>query len=339
MLVLLVAQTQRMVTTVMIAVFHLWSWRKVVEVVVRGLMVPQDLVVAVAVVRVVRVDREGAVRSGLMAVVLWGQIAAAAAAGVWEASAGMEELLLVMAVMAYHQVYLEHLLIEEQAVLVVEGTSASASAVGGNGGGGDGSSNAASATAGTPNTGSGGGGGKDTSGVKSNGAAGGSGIVIIRYLSALPAGFRTVNERVLVQDEDGWLLMAAYNHQAGTNPNLVSGTTPSSATEGFSHIWPGTHLGLTASDIAEVRFYCHSSNHNRVINFSVNNDWVKTAILTGSISGNSVTYWTSGTTKLDGHTANLPDATNHVWPNQGSGSYPVTFFDFPFFQLTLHIGL
>ena len=121
-LVLLVAQTQRMVTTVMIAVFHLWSWRKVVEVVVRGLMVPQDLVVAVAVVRVVRVDREGAVRSGLMAVVLWGKIAAAAAAGVWVASAGMEELLLVMAVMAYHQVYLEHLLIEEQAVLVVEGT-------------------------------------------------------------------------------------------------------------------------------------------------------------------------------------------------------------------------
>ena len=157
---------------------------------------------------------------------------------------------------------------------------------------------------------------------------------------APPAGFRTVNERVLVQDEDGWLLMAAYNHQAGTNPNLVSGTTPSSATEGFSHIWPGTHLGLTASDIAEVRFYCHTSNHNRVINFSVNNDWVKTAILTGSISGNSVTYWTSGTTKLDGHTAYLPDATEHVYPNQGSGSYPVTFFDFPFYQrLTLHIGL
>ena len=121
-LVLLVAQTKRMVTTVMIAVFHPWSWRKVVEVVVRGLMVPQDLVVAVAVVRVVRVDRVGAVRSGLMVVVLWGQIAAAGVAGVWEALAGMEELLLVMAVMAYHQVYLEHLLFEEQVVLVVEGT-------------------------------------------------------------------------------------------------------------------------------------------------------------------------------------------------------------------------
>jgi hypothetical protein len=141
---------------------------------------------------------------------------------------------------------------------------------------------------------------------------------------------------VLVQDEDGWLLMAAYNHQAGTNPNLVSGTTPSSATEGFSHIWPGTHLGLTASDIAEVRFYCHTGNHNRVINFSVNNDWVKTAILTGSISGNLASYWNSGTTKLDGHTAYLPDTTNNVWPNQGSGSNPHTFFDFPFFQTNAH---
>ena len=119
---LLVAQTKRMVTTVMIAVFHLWSWRKVVEVVVRGLMVPQDLVVAVAVVRVVRVDRVGAVRSGLMVVVLWGQIAVAGVAGVWEALAGMEELLLVMAVMAYHQVYLEHSLLEEQVVVVVKGT-------------------------------------------------------------------------------------------------------------------------------------------------------------------------------------------------------------------------
>ena len=121
-LVLLVVQTKRMVTTVMIAVFHLWSWRKVVEVVVRGLMVSQDLVVAVAVVRVVRVEREGAVRSGLMGVILLGQIAVAAAAGVWEALAGMEELLLVMAVMEHHQVYLEHLLFEEQAVLVVKGT-------------------------------------------------------------------------------------------------------------------------------------------------------------------------------------------------------------------------
>ena len=138
----------------------------------------------------------------------------------------------------------------------------------------------------------------------------------------------------MVQDQDGWLLMAAYNHQSGTNPDLVEGTTPSSATEGFSHIWPGTYLGLTASDIAEVRFYCHTSNHNRMMHFSVNNDWIKTAILTGRLSGNLVSYWNSGTTKLPGHTAYLPDATVHVYPNQHSGSYPVTFFDYPFYDGT-----
>mmetsp|Transcript_9712 Transcript_9712/g.39776 ORF Transcript_9712/g.39776 Transcript_9712/m.39776 type:complete len:262 (-) Transcript_9712:153-938(-) len=148
-----------------------------------------------------------------------------------------------------------------------------------------------------------------------------------------PGPFRTVNERVLVQDLDGWLLMAAYNHQANTNPSLVEGTAPSSATEGFSHVWPGTHLGLTASDIAEVRFYCHTSHHDRVMHFSMHNDWVKTAILTGSISGNLVSYWTSGTTKLDGHTAYLPDATVYGYPNHHSGHhYPATFFDFPFYD-------
>ena len=93
----------------------------------------------------------------------------------------------------------------------------------------------------------------------------------------------------------------------------MEGVFPESPTEGFSHVWPGTHLGLTADDIAEVRFYCHSSRHNRVMHFSMNNDWIKTAILTGSVSSNSVSYWTSGTTKLDGHTANLPDSATHVW--------------------------
>ena len=107
--------------------------------------------------------------------------------------------------------------------------------------------------------------------------------------------------------------MAAYNHQAGTDPDLVEGTTPSSATEGFSHIWPGTHLGLTASDIAEVRFYCHTSNHDRVINFSTKNDWVKAMIVnSGQLSGNKLSYWKSGTTKLKGHTGFLPDTATSI---------------------------
>ena len=125
--------------------------------------------------------------------------------------------------------------------------------------------------------------------------------------------FHTVNGRVLVQDEDRWLLIAAYNHQANTNPSLVEGVVPESPTEGFSHVWPGTHLGLTASDIAEVRFYCHTSKHNRVIHFSTKNEWVRNRILVGgSFSGNDVSHWNSGTTKLEGHTGILPDATDNI---------------------------
>ena len=120
--------------------------------------------------------------------------------------------------------------------------------------------------------------------------------------------------------------MAAYNHQAGTDPDLVEGTTPSSATEGFSHIWPGTHLGLTASDIAEVRFYCHTSNHDRVINFSTKNDWVKAMIVnSGQLSGNKLSYWKSGTTKLKGHTGFLPDTTNDAYT--GSILSNIAFLD------------
>ena len=127
-----------------------------------------------------------------------------------------------------------------------------------------------------------------------------------------PSGGVDVKGYSLLKDQDGWVLIAAYDHQAGTNPDLVPGVIPESPTKGFSHVWPGTDLGLTASDIAEVRFYCHTRNHDRVIHFSVNNDWIKTAILTGSGSGNDVSYWNSGTTKLEGHTGILPDATDNI---------------------------
>ena len=46
----------------------------------------------------------------------------AVVAVVWEPLVVMVELLVVMAVMEYHQVYLEHSLLEEQVVVVVKGT-------------------------------------------------------------------------------------------------------------------------------------------------------------------------------------------------------------------------
>ena len=106
-------------------------------------------------------------------------------------------------------------------------------------------------------------------------------------------------------------MLLAYNHKAGENNALVSKTAPSSPTEGYSHIWL-EDLGLIASDVESVKFYCKTSAHSRVMHFSSSTDWVKNAIVTGTYAGNQVSYWTSGTTKFDGHTANLPDATTLV---------------------------
>ena len=134
----------------------------------------------------------------------------------------------------------------------------------------------------------------------------------------------------LFEDEDGWLLILAYNRLAGDNDAAVSDLVPSSPTRGYSHMWPN-RMGLKASDIAEVRFYCHTSNHDRVINFSTNNDWVKTMIMNeGQLSGNQLSHWKSGTTKLKGHTGFLPDSASGVeayWtifdlrPFYGGGRY------------------
>ena len=127
----------------------------------------------------------------------------------------------------------------------------------------------------------------------------------------------------LFEDQDNWVLIAAYNHQANTNPSLVQGVFPESPTEGFSHVWPGTHLGLTAADIAEVRFYCHTSKHNRVVHFSTENEWVRNRILVGgSFPGNSPSHWNSGTTKLEGHTGFLPDATTQDAGSNIIGEFP-----------------
>jgi surface protein len=123
-----------------------------------------------------------------------------------------------------------------------------------------------------------------------------------------PSNSVTINGKQLYQDSDGWILLLAYEHKAGENNAFVSKTAPSSPTEGYSHIWL-EDLGLAASDVDSVKFYCKTSAHSRVMHFSSSTDWVKNAVVTGTYTGNQVSYWTSGTTKFSDHTANLPDAT------------------------------
>jgi len=121
-----------------------------------------------------------------------------------------------------------------------------------------------------------------------------------------------LNGHEVVQDGHGWILLLAYHHIGGENNALVAGIAPTSPHEGYSHIWLND-LSLTANDVESVRFYCTSSNHNRVVHFSLTNEWIKSAIVSGSTSGNMVSHWTENAMrKHDGHTGVLPDEIDSV---------------------------
>ena len=112
---------------------------------------------------------------------------------------------------------------------------------------------------------------------------------------------------VEVADGRRWVLMWAYAHEGGTNPPLDGTALPTSPTAGFSHMLVeelGAALGvsLTESDIVSVRFYGHTSAHNRVIHFRTEHEVArKMATLSGE-HNNSVDVWTDSTTLMEGHT-------------------------------------
>jgi surface protein len=127
-----------------------------------------------------------------------------------------------------------------------------------------------------------------------------------------PAAVIDINGKELLQDSTGWILLLAYKHVGGENEALVSGTPPMSPNEGYSHAWLND-LSLTANDVDSVRFFCTSSNHNRVVHFSLTSEWIKSAIVSGSTSGNMVSHWTENATrKHDGHTGFLPEEIDSV---------------------------
>ena len=131
-----------------------------------------------------------------------------------------------------------------------------------------------------------------------------------------------INGIQIFQDSDGWILLLAYNHVGGENNELVPGTAPQSPTESYSHIWLND-LSLTADDVDSVRFYCTSSGHSRVVHFETSNIWAKSALVTGTATGNKLSYWTSGTTKFSDHTGVTPDLSNEFWNS---------LIEYPFFK-------
>lgn len=106
-------------------------------------------------------------------------------------------------------------------------------------------------------------------------------------------------------DGGGWTLVLGYAHAGGTNPALASGQRPLNPNAGFSHY---SAIQLQQMVFSETRFYCQTTNHNRVIHFKTSVAGVL-AYLQGA-GNNDPNYWNRGFTALAGHSANLPAAAN-----------------------------
>jgi hypothetical protein len=143
------------------------------------------------------------------------------------------------------------------------------------------------------------------------------------------------------QDGDGWFLLLAYNHFPGEDKAIVPGTAPQSPTESYSHVWLND-LGLTANDVEAVRFYCKTSEHDRIVHFSTELAYTKETIVYGTLESNSASYWNTGTTKFADHTGQSPDSVNDYW-GMGGGQPPAsfgspsratctTYFSYPFYH-------
>ncbi|XP_062514146.1 uncharacterized protein LOC134189784 isoform X2 [Corticium candelabrum] len=126
-------------------------------------------------------------------------------------------------------------------------------------------------------------------------------------------------------DGGGWMLLYAYKHRKGTKYDLV--TALPTSPDGYSHQLLN-NMGISTGWAQELRFYCTTSKHNRVVHFKTNNRNIIQTAYDGK-KHFSVSDWSSKTEKLTGHTAYIPDATNSVWSvtHQTAG-----FTDFPFYR-------
>ena len=112
-----------------------------------------------------------------------------------------------------------------------------------------------------------------------------------------------------------WSLIFAYYHIGGQNNALVPGVFPTSSTQGYSHMVLDS-IGVNASEIDAVRFYCHKSMHSRKIHFKTSTAGAILTVVTNTAHGcdswhcpSSASDWNSGFTPYPDHNAYLPAAT------------------------------
>ncbi|MHA7102324.1 RHS repeat domain-containing protein [Roseivirga pacifica] len=142
----------------------------------------------------------------------------------------------------------------------------------------------------------------------------------------------------------GWVLVAQYVHQGGTNPALtvlgVGNDFPVTSTSALgidesANTDKWGHAGNAAlnqfSGDFEVRFYGETNAHSRKIHFKtpLGTEYLKTG--TGSFAGLA-----ASNVLLSGHTANLPTSAASYYSNQGD----LALTNFPFYRAgTYHWGI
>lgn len=89
---------------------------------------------------------------------------------------------------------------------------------------------------------------------------------------------------------------------------------PTSPTTGFSHWHLGPALGYTSTDnVVEVRFFCSTTQHSRVVHFKTSNQHIRAVAVTGEHGNRNLpSHWNTGWTALSNHSAYLPAATTYV---------------------------
>ena len=130
----------------------------------------------------------------------------------------------------------------------------------------------------------------------------------------------------MTTDGGGWMLTYSYNHPAGSTSPRVGGVLPTDPANGYSHVDVDFFSGYAENDIQEVRFYCTTNAHSRVMHFKTATAFVRGPAFDGDLSGNTASYWNSGYAALPGHTAFLPGATNTA-VTRADGA----LWDFPFY--------
>ena len=120
---------------------------------------------------------------------------------------------------------------------------------------------------------------------------------------------------------NGYALLLAYNHAANAEVVAVgysTGVAPTSPVSSNAHI-VADMIDKSVDDIESVKFFCNTTNHERIMNFRTENDKIRSAMVDGVYNPGCTYSCTSagpdlstGYTLLEGHTTRLPATTTRL---------------------------